>query len=212
MVRGYMGMKKDLEDKKLDEEDLVEIKEDTNLEEEEQNDFDSGNINISDETLDKDIFNLDEIDETYVPEDDTQTTEEDKELDILKTELANLKSELGNMSSRFGKGENKFDFASEVINATRGQKVSNLRTEDILDLIKKRKFTNMLRRFEWHVLADIMDDIIRDRESYSLSEGGFLINSIVTEKAIQHSIQEEMNKVNQKRRSFLKRRNPNETI
>lgn len=115
----------------------------------------------------------------------------DEEITGLQDTITNLKSELNINRDKFSRTENKFDFASEVINALENQKTANLVGEEIDDLIKKRKFTNICKQFDWNVMANIMNSVVTDIESYSLSKDALLVKLITTDLSRNISISEQ---------------------
>lgn len=124
-------------------------------------------------------------------EDDTEFNykKDTTELSILQDNLNQLKTKL-DREQNFKRTENKFDFASEVINSKENQKTSNLNETEIDDLIRKRRFTNLCNSFKWFKLGEIMGKIVTDVESYSLSKEALLVKLITTDLSRNASVTE----------------------
>lgn len=158
-------------------------------EEDEKEQYQNETESVNEKETDDDIINsLNELSD----EDDTEADfVNDAELNQLKDSVYKLQNELNINQDKFSRTENKFDFASEVINAKENQKTSNLDSSEIDDLIKKRRFTNICKQFDWNVLADIMNNVVTDIESYSLSKDALLVKLITTDLSRATTITEQ---------------------
>lgn len=129
---------------------------------------------------DKEKFEIeDEIDET----EETEEKEDLSEIDLLKEKLNELNKKVD--MSKFARVETKPEFASEIVNTGNNQKIANLKDYEIIDLLEKRKFYNLLKNFGWNRLAQRILCNVRDVENYSLSEEGMLIKNVMTEQTKQ---------------------------
>ena len=149
-------------------------------------------VPIIEEPLDTEF----EDDELNVPDDIDETEDIIPESEIYPSELDELKKTLSDLSqhptnSNFSRTENKFDFASEIINANENQKTANLDLIQIDDLIAKRRFFNICKAFNWDVLAGIIGKVVTDIEGYSLSNDGLLVKLITTDLQRSLSISEQ---------------------
>jgi len=125
----------------------------------------------------EELEELDELDEIEEPK------EEVSDIEILKQKLIELDKQV--QIAKFARVDSKPEFASEIVNSKNNQKIANLKDYEILDLLEKRKFYNLLKNFGWDRLANRILCNIQDVENYSLSAEGMLIDSVLTDKSKQ---------------------------
>lgn len=134
-------------------------------------------IDIEEESLGEEIESIDETEE------ETKEDEGNYEIELLKQKLLELDKKIE--VSKFARVETKPEFASEIVNSGNNQKIANLKDYEIIDLLEKRKFFNLLQNFGWNRLATRILCNIQDVENYSLSQEGMLIESVLTDKSKQ---------------------------
>lgn len=135
--------------------------------------------NKKDEEMDEMEDEVEEVDETEEKEENPEKAE----IEMLKQQLNELNQKVD--MSKFARVETKPEFASEIVNTANNQKIANLETNEIVDLLDKRKFYNLLKNFKWDRLADRVLCNVRDVENYSLSQEGMLIKNVMTEQSKQ---------------------------
>lgn len=135
-----------------------------------------------------DLEDIDELDEasSLLKQSSEESRKEIQELTEEKNKIEELIKNNPNLINRV---ETKHDFASEVVNSKSNQKISNLETYEINDLLDKRRFMNNCKVFGWDIVADIAFNTIKDIENYSLSKEGFLISLAMIESTKQSSNQ-----------------------
>lgn len=136
---------------------------------------------IEDEALD-----LDEVNEIEEKKDSSYSFEDDPEIQKIKEYAQKIEEAIRNNPRLVNRVENKYDFASEIINTNSNQKIANLQTDEIFNLLDKRAFMNFLEAYGWEELAKLVAYNIKDIENYSLSKDGFLVERAMVEN-VRHA-------------------------
>lgn len=150
----------------------------------------SNQLEVDDELVigdDEDLEEVDEVKDAGVEVKDEYTLENDPEIQKIREYAKQIETAVRNNPRLINRVENKHDFASEIINASSNQKISNLEDSQIQDLLDKRSFMNFLVSYGWLELAKLIGLKINDIENYSLSKDGFLIERSMVDNVRQAS-------------------------